>query len=1200
MLPYRILCILFMFGHVAFAQEVTHTHSVYHAFIENKGQWHDDVFFQSKFAGGNMWIQQHKFVFHLQDFSKMHAAHFGHNHDMLNDQLENREHVVHVNFRNSNRVEKVEKTGKTTFYYNYFIGNNPKKWASDVHGYSQAILKELYKGIDLHLIEQQMHLKYEFHLAPRVDPAIVQLEIAGASTISLDSSGNLHIQTPAGNIMEEKPYAYQIKNGKIIDIDCHFVLSDSIVSFQLGLYDPTLDLVIDPTLIFATYSGSLTDNFGMTATYAHDGSAYAGGTIYGNNYPIPDSNAFNITPNFSVISGNYGITDVVISKYASDGSTMLWSSFLGGGNNVNGTETVHSMICDSLDNIYFFGATSSPDFPIQNGYQTTHAGGVAALDLAMNGVHFKNFGTDMYVAKLSADGHTLMGSTFFGGSANDGVNYREGMPYGSFGIYGLATDYDTLTPNYGDQFRGEIMLDSANNCIVASCTHSTDFPILDAFQPAFGGGVQDGVIFKLSSDMSTLLWSSYYGGSKDDVCNSVKVDTSGNVLVGGGTASNDLLGTAGGWQSSYNGGKSDGFILKITPDGQTILQASYVGTANSDIVFMVDVNRVNEVYLLGSSPGGDFLVLNSGYANTGSSQFIARLDSNLLILENSTVFGNGSSFANISPSAFMVDICGNMYVSGWGGSIFSSTSIPGMPLKDPLQSTPPGMTDFYLFALKYDWSDMLFGSYLGGNLSNDHVDGGTSRFDKNGIVYQSVCGGCPQKSDFDFSLSANQNLHSTTNNSNNCNNLVFKLDFNLMPHAEITADQVLGCAPFTVQFSNFSPPSDFYLWNFGNGELDSTTYSPVKTYNEPGIYTVVLTVIDSICLLADSATITITVTDSITLSTSPDLVLCTPVLTTFNAFTTGLIDTFLWSSMPDFSDTLYWSTTDPSMSLTPSESTTYYVKVWNQGCSKTDSIKVDFIGSSVSLSGKDSLCVGQTTLISVANSNPLVNFTYVWSPDSIIVDGQNTGQVNVQPTVSQWLIVHATTLDGSCTAEDSLWIEVGSLPDSLLEATVDQSIVFIGSEVELHAEPSGYQYSWSPSDLVNFSTHQTTTSQVDESTTFTVSISNEFCTKTASVWVEALPFVCAEPFIYIPNAFTPNSDGENDEFRIYGNMIYSIILRIYNRWGELVFETNERHAVWDGTYQGEPLAPDVYDYYLQVNCIDGIENIIKGNVTLMR
>ncbi|HLU87932.1 MAG TPA: T9SS type B sorting domain-containing protein [Taishania sp.] len=1173
---------------VGHTQEISHDHSIHHSFIENKGQWDPLVLFKSKFEGGNLWIQQNKFVFHLQDFSELYEAHVGKTTPIKS---KNKQQVVHFNFVNSNKVTQIEKTGETEAYYNYFIGNDRTKWASGVKGYSEAKLYNLYDGIDLKLIENELHLKYEFYVRPQVDPNQIIIDIAGADKLQIDQKGNLLVYTQAGRIIEEKPYAYQVKNGKIIEVPCEFKLTGTILSFNLGKFDPSVELVIDPTLIFATYSGAITDNFGMTATYAYDGSAYSGGTIYGNNYPTPDLNAYDITSNFTVTNNpGYGITDVFISKYSPDGTTMLWTTFLGGGNGNDGTETVHSLIADKDDNLYLYGATSSLDFPIVNGYQSTHAGGTSGSNYYYNGVYYNNNGTDIFVAKLSANGHNLLGSTYIGGSGNDGVNYKL-----TSGNYGSFAAYDSLTNNYGDQFRGEVMLDQFGNCIVASCTRSTNFPTKNAFQPNLAGG-QDGVIFKLSSDLSSLLWSSYYGGTNNDACYSVKVDSSYNVVVAGGTSSTNLPGTSGGWKSTYNGGKTDGFILKLTQDGQNIIQATYVGTSNLDQVFFVEIDRNDKIYAIGQSQGGGFPVVNSTYSNPNSSQFIAKFNENLTVLENSTVFGNGSSTINISPSAFMVDICGNLYVCGWGANILQSTPLSGMPITpDAVQATSPNGFDFYLFVLKRDFSDILYGSYLGGNQAQEHVDGGTSRFDKQGIVYQSACGGCGGYSDFPTTPGA----HSMNNMSTRCNNLVFKFDFNLIPKAEFTASQTTGCVPFTVTFNNFSSGSDSYLWDFGNNDTTSVIFNPTITYTSPGTYVVNLYVTDSICLMVDSAQITIVVLDSIDLSTSANQVLCAPSPLTLSATTNGTASTYEWSTSPTFNPILNSNTSDSTVTVTPQNPTTYYVRVSNGICSKVDSIFIDFIGSSVEISGNDTLCLGQTSTLTATNQNPLIDFTYTWSPADMIVSGQSSNTVVINPTQSQYIYLHASSNTG-CTAVDSIWISVGSIPDSLINATANPNIIPVGGTTTLSAQPSGYSYVWNPPALVDQPMAQQTNATLETSTLFSVSITDGICTKTDTVWVQVYPFVCDEPFVFVPNAFTPNGDGENDVLYVYGSMIQGIIFRIYDRWGELVFETTNRNEGWDGTFRGKLLDPDVYDYYLDVECVDGLNNIIKGNITLMR
>jgi gliding motility-associated-like protein len=1184
--------LFFVFAENLLAQEVTHDHSIHHAFIENKGQWAKPVLFKTKFSGGNLWVQQRKFVFHLQDYSVMNKVHANPNSEPENAIY--KQAVVHLNFAGSNEVSTIEKSERTKSYYNYFIGNDRSKWASEVYGYGEAIMRDFYNSIDLKLIEEKEQLKYEFHVLPNADAKQIKFSYAGNESLSINEKGDLIVKTVLGNIIEQKPYAYQIINGKIVEVRCDFIVNNNEVSFQLGDYKKNVALIIDPVLVFATYSGSVTDNFGMTATYGYDGTAYSGGTIFGNAYPTPDNGAYDVNSNFTVANNGsgagYGITDVFLSKYAPDGTSMIWTTFIGGGDNFQGTETANSLICDNQNNLYVYGATSSTDFPIVNGYQTSHAGGVANSNFYQNGVYFANQGTDIYVAKISSNGQNLIGSTYMGGSLNDGINYKV-----TSGIYSLYSDYDSLQPNYGDQFRGEIMLDQGGNCLVASCSRSLDFPVLNAFQPSNAGN-QDGILFKLTPDLSGLVWSSYYGGTNNDACYSVKIDSSYNVVFAGGTSSSDLNFTAGGWQPTFNGGKADGYIVKLNPTASAVLGATYVGTANADQTFFVEIDRNDNVFAVGISAGGAFPVVNAAYSNPNSSQFIIKLNSTLSNVLNSTVFGNGSPIPNISPSAFLVDICGNIYVSGWGAHILQNSPLNGMAVtSNAFQSSPPNGFDFYLFVLKRGFTDVLYASYLGGSQAREHVDGGTSRFDKNGIVYQSVCGGCGGYSDFPTTPGS----WSTNNLSFNCNNIVFKFDFELIPNAEFTPDQTLGCATFTVALDNFSTESDSYLWDFGNGDTTSIIFNPVVTYDTPGIYEINLYVTDSICLLTDSANIFITVTDSIQLAVAPGFELCVPTPTTLLANSFGTADYFIWSTSPLFTDTLNVSVSDSIAVVTPSGPTMYYVEAGNAGCSHIDSVFVDFISSAISLTADDAICVGEITTITVTNSNPAITFSYAWSPDSVIVVPSVSNQVQVQPMVTQYIYVTASSSTG-CVVQDSIQISVSDIPDASVIASASETLIPEGGTTTLIGEPAGLTYQWSPENGVTNPTMQTTSAVVDKTTIYTLTVSDGICAKSDTVLVKAYGFICEEPFVYVPNAFSPNGDGENDVLYVRGPMIEGMVFRIFDRWGEMVFESTDRNFGWDGKFRGRDLDPDVYDYYLKAICIGGDESIIKGNISLMK
>ena len=1190
----RINFIYFLFLFISLnvnSQEVTHKHSIHHSFIENKGQWNENVLFKSHFDGGNLWVEQHRLLFHLQDFGSLYEAHVSMG-KQKKQSTEVPQSIVYLNFLNSNDVSEIETFFPSSNYYNYFLGNKKENWATNVRGYGEAIMKDLYDGIDFKIIEQKEQLKYEFHVKPMQDPNLIRLQYRGHEKLSLNKKGDLIIKSSLGEIIEQKPYAYQIVNGRIREVTCEFVVDEDRVRFKLGKYNPNATLVIDPVLIFATYSGSPSDNFGMTATYAHDGSAYSGGTVFGNAYPTPAA-SYDTVANLPPVYGvSYGVTDVFISKYSPDGTQMLWTCFLGGGNDTIGTETVHSLIADENDNLYLFGATSSIDFPIQNGYQSVHGGGVAGANFYFNGVFYKDYGTDIYVAKLSSDGLNLLGSTYLGGSDNDGVNYSKFVTYNS------VAAYDSLTPNYGDQFRGEIMIDSVGNCLVATCSQSSDFPILNAFQNS-NAGRQDGVIFKLSSDLSSLMWSSYFGGAENDACYSVKIDSKHNVLFSGGTSSNNIPNLGTGWKNVYQGGKTDGFVAKLAPDGASVIGSTYLGDTLSDQAYFVELDRIDRVYVLGQSFGGLFPVINATFVNPNSSQFILRLDETLATPLNSTVFGNGGYNPNISPSAFLVDICGNIYVSGWGANILQSTPLNGMSVtSDALYATPPNGFDFYIMAMDNQFSNLIYGSYFGepGTIE-EHVDGGTSRFDKNGVIYQSVCGACGTSTGGSVTTPS---AWSQTDLSTNCNNLVFKFDFEIIPSAEFTVDNAVGCRPFSVNFTNTSNVTDTYLWDFGNNDTTSVIYEPIKLYDSVGVFQVYLYVTDSACLLSDTAEITINVYDSLQLSTTADVVICSPVSTSMTAFTNGSGNQFIWSSNSGFTDTLNLNIADSVFTTTPVGNMTYYVKISNGGCSMIDSVNVQVTNSSLILSANDSICVGDQTTVTATSSNQSITFNnFVWSNDSIIVSPSTSSSVIVDPLVSQYVYVSATSSSG-CIATDSIQIHVGHVPQSLVSATASDYTVPIGGTTTLLGNPSGYSYQWLPTAGLSSPNSLNTDAEMQKTTLFTFLVSDGICTKSDTVLVQVYDFQCDDPNLFVPNAFTPNGDGENDVLYVRGEAIKEMVFRIYDRWGELIFESYERPFGWDGTYKGKMMNPDVYDYYLKVTCIDNVESIVKGNVTLIR
>ena len=522
----------------------------------------------------------------------------------------------------------------------------------------------------------------------------------------------------------------------------------------------------------------------------------------------------------------------------------------------------------------------------------------------------------------------------------------------------------------------------------------------------------------------------------------------------------------------------------------------------------------------------------------------------------------------------------------------------GMPVTgDAYQGSPPNGFDFYLLVIERDFADTLYGTYMGGSSAQEHVDGGTSRFDKNGVVYQSVCGGCGGFSD--FPTYPNPGAWSNNNLNTNCNNVVFKFDFQLIPTAEFTIDNAQGCLPHTVTFENFSSASDSYLWDFGNGDTTSVIFEPVITYDSVGVYTVFLYVTDSICLLTDTAEIIITVYDSLNLSVTGTQELCVPMPIDLTAYTNGTANQFVWSSNVNFTDTLNSNLSDSIYTVIPSGPMTYYVMVSNAGCSLIDSVFVDFIGSGIELSGITSICAGESTLITASNTNPSLTFTYTWTPDSVIAIPSITNSVSVNPQSSQYIYVSALSSNG-CLVNDSIYINVGYIPVNLVIASASEYTIPQGGEVTLFGQPSGYSYMWVPDAGVEFPTSQQTTATVEQTTLYTLYITDGICTVSDTVLIKVYNFICEEPFLFVPNAFSPNGDGENDVLFVRGTLIKEMLFRVYDRWGELIFESQDRFTGWDGNFRDKQMDPDVYDYYLQVTCVDDVETVIKGNITLIR
>ena len=371
---------------------------------------------------------------------------------------------------------------------------------------------------------------------------------------------------------------------------------------------------------------------------------------------------------------------------------------------------------------------------------------------------------------------------------------------------------------YADNFRGDIIYDDDGSLIGVISTRSDDVYIKDGFKKTNPNKVQQGLIFKFSKDLSDLKWSSYIGSNNNTSIYSIDFDKNKDFFVSGGIADNGLQTTSGTLYSSYRGGKADGYIAKISKDGKSILKATYFGSDKYDQIISLELDEYDRVYVVGQTEGV-IPVKGQVYNNGNVGQFLTMLDHDLTKVIYSATFGAGDNRPDITINAFMVAECNRVFISGWGGVTTWASGVPWSTTKnlpitsDAVQKTTDG-SDFYIIVFSKELKKLLYATYFGGNQTNDHVDGGTSRFDKKGVIYQSVCSSCPMGngqvgpiSDFPTTSGA----FAPKNLSPRCSNAAFKFaleNLNLKPELKDTFFKITVLDTLDFDYSITDPDDD--------------------------------------------------------------------------------------------------------------------------------------------------------------------------------------------------------------------------------------------------------------------------------------------------------------------------------------------------------------------------------------------------------
>ncbi|MEY2518284.1 MAG: hypothetical protein QOF24_43 [Verrucomicrobiota bacterium] len=569
--------------------------------------------------------------------------------------------VLRMKLMGGNPTAKIAGTGELPSKSNYLIGNHSEQWHTNLSNYTKVEYREVYPGIDLVYYGNQRQLEHDFVIAPGADPKAIRLAFQGARKISINSAGDLVLDTKGGEVQLKQPRVYQNVDGAERKIAARYVLKGRHrVAFEVAEYDRRQPLVIDPVLSYSTYLGGGGYDQPLNIAVDISGNAYVTGYTTSTNFPTTPG-AYQTTIGSS--------STAFVTKLNPTGSAVVYSTYLGG----NGSETGFGIAVDASGNAYVAGLASSTNFPTTPGaFQTTFGGGG---------------GGDCFVTKLNSTGDALIYSTYLGGSLGEGF--------------------------------AAIAVDASGNAYVTGFTNSTNFPTTPgAFQTTFGGAsyyssTGDGFVTKLNPTGSALVYSTYLGGNRDDYGHSIAVDALGNAYVTGFTESLNFPTTFGAYQTANGGGipSRDAFVIKLNPTGDALVYSTYLGGSGEEYGLSIAVDSAGDAYVTGYTIYADFPTTPGAFQTTRGSlalfdAFVTKLNSTGNALIYSTYLaGSGDDYG----FSIAVDISGNAYVTG----STSSTNFPTTP--GAVQTTYGGNPfDCFVTKLNPTGDALVFSTYLGG------------------------------------------------------------------------------------------------------------------------------------------------------------------------------------------------------------------------------------------------------------------------------------------------------------------------------------------------------------------------------------------------------------------------------------------------------------------------------------------------------
>lgn len=1231
-------------------------------FIENKGQWPAQVKFRALLPQGAVYVTHTGLTFYLFNLPTNHPeaptkAFLPSNHiPGPSDpafQTKINAHVYRVNFKGMNPNASFLGQQPYRHVSNFLLGGNPAHWGTDARSYQEVFIKNLYPGVDLQLLaDENLFLKYNFILQSDQLLSQIQLEYEGIDSLRLEQ-GNLTFETSVRKVQEFIPLSFY-RDGAGEQVPIKYQLSGKTVRFRCETPQTGRPLTIDPKLIFSSYSGSSADNWGFTATYDPLGNGYSGGIVFGSGFPsTTGALQVNFGGGVDVDFSNGDISrDMGILKYAPDGKSLVYATYVGGSHN----EQPHSMIVNNAGELCILGTTYSTDFPGLTNFSYQRS---------------NNGESDIILLKMRPDGKSISSATYFGGNLRDGLNGQ---------LNSSDQNISSLGWNYGDIFRGEINVDAQDNIYIASSTQSgngSNFPLKNAEWGTFGGGLTDGIAACFSPNLQNLQWSTYMGGSGADAAYGIYI-YNGFAYICGGTGSSDFRFPASSgvtpYQSNFNGGQADGFAAILRTTNGRCDAATYMGTPGYDQAFLVQADKYGNPYFFGQSNGSEWPVTVQHPNFQNRSQFILKLDNQLKSVSSCITFGSGRPLPDISPSAFLVDKCGRVFISGWGGRVNNAPrghngNTKAMWISPNAFDSQTDGSDFYLAVFNRDLDSLVYGTYFGGEEIGadglplaEHVDGGTSRFDYEGRVYQSVCAGCGGSDAFPTTPGA----HSTANLSTNCNNALFKIDFenlNSRPSGEdkileITAGDTIsyvinsydndkGDSLFLTRsgviFGNgIQPPLAQLKEVSGKGYISSTlSWMPWCQHASNDTYYVkVMVRDDNACPSPDTSFSIIKIKVSAPPLIKPPDVVCVAHLdpTTLRISWDRTDENkyfkyyLLYRRDPQGNmvtlDTIFKNSPQEYIDLnTPNHQFQNYC-YFMQGVNICD--KYGDTSYKACSADEFSQPIDSVYLYSASVRNN-VHIQVKWLASKETDFGsylifRKSGNGNWNYIKSKYIREDTTFIDSAVAVNDSSYCysirttdKCGHISNYSNEGCTillkGKSLPYIHSlEWSEYSRWMGgvEQYELVRADslpgLFNKvgSVNGNTLNTVDTSMNYdwgqyTYMIRAREGIKgwgamSNSNWV----VLGQNPLLWVPEAFSPNGDGINDEWKWVSIFVKTFHIKLYNRWGELIFETTDKHDYWKGLYRNREFHNNVYVWYVEYSGWDDSKHNQSGTLTVLQ